>query len=133
LTDDGTYLYYYDCENRLTDVNDQGDDPVASYTYDFAGRRVKKLVYGLTWSILGTGFNNYCAGDPGFLFAILFSIALSITGIFHSKEWLYGGIGIFIGALLAFFIKDYDYIVLGLATGVGLIIPAIIVQNTSCT
>jgi len=46
LTDDGTYLYYYDCENRLTDVDDQNDDPVASYTYDFVGRRVKKVVYG---------------------------------------------------------------------------------------
>jgi len=29
LTDDGTYLYYYDCENRLTDVNDQSDQLVA--------------------------------------------------------------------------------------------------------
>ena len=46
LTDDGTYLYYYDCENRLTDVNDQSDNPVVSYRYDFAGRRVKKTVYG---------------------------------------------------------------------------------------
>lgn len=87
------------------------------------------VMHGLTWSILGTAFNNYSAGDPGFLFAILFSIALSITGIFHSRWWLYGGIVIFIGALLAFFIKDYGYIILGLSTGVGLIIPAIIVQR----
>ena len=87
------------------------------------------VLHGLTWSILGTAFNNYCAGDPGFLFAILFSIALCITGVFHSKEWLFGGIGIFVGALLAFFIKDYGYIILGLATGAGLIIPAIIVQR----
>ena len=87
------------------------------------------VVHGLTWSILGTVFKNYCAGDPGFLFAILFSIALSITGILHSKEWLYGGMLIFAGALLAFFMKDYGYIVLGLATGAGLIVPAIIVQK----
>lgn len=46
MTYDGTYRYYYDCENRLTDVNDAADDPVASYKYDFAGRRVKKTVYG---------------------------------------------------------------------------------------
>ena len=87
------------------------------------------VLHGLTWSILGTAFNNYCAGDPGFLFAILFSIALCITGIFHSKEWLYGGMLIFVGALLAFFIKDYGYIILGLATGAGMIIPAIMVQR----
>jgi hypothetical protein len=88
------------------------------------------VLHGLTWSILGTVFQNYCAGDPGFLFAILFSIALSITGIFSSKkEGIYGGMLIYIGLLLAFFMKDYGYIILGLATGAGLIIPAIIVQR----
>ena len=46
LTNDGTYRYYYDCENRLTDVNDQSDQAVASYKYDYQGRRVKKTVYG---------------------------------------------------------------------------------------
>jgi hypothetical protein len=87
------------------------------------------VMHGLTWSVLAIAFNNYCIGDPGFLFAILFSIALSITGIFHSREWLYGGIGIFIGTLLAFFIKDYSYIILGTATAGGLIIPAIMIQR----
>ena len=87
------------------------------------------VLHGLTWSILGTAFNNYCAGDPGFLFAILFSIALCITGVFHTKEWLFGGLLIYAGTLLAFFMKDYGYIILGLATGAGLIIPAIMVQR----
>ncbi len=88
------------------------------------------VLHGLTWSILGMTFNNYCAGDPGFLFAILFSIALSITGIFSiKKEGLYGGMLIYIGLLLAFFIKDYGYIILGVVTGAGCIIPAIIVQR----
>ena len=87
------------------------------------------VLHGLTWSILGMTFNNYCAGDPGFLFAILFSIALSITGIFSlKKEGLYGGMLIYIGLLLAFFIKDYGYIILGVVTGAGCIIPAIIAQ-----
>ena len=88
------------------------------------------VLHGLTWSVLGMSFNNYCAGDPGFLFAILLSIALNITGIFSSKkEGLYGGMLIYIGLLLAFFIKDYSYVILGLATGLGCIIPAIIVQR----
>ena len=47
LADDGTYFkYYYDCENRLTDVNNQSDQAVASYKYVYQGRRVKKTVYG---------------------------------------------------------------------------------------
>lgn len=56
LVDDGTYKYYYDCENRLTDVNDFDDDTVASYYYDYQGRRVKKVVYGSpNWLIQGRG------------------------------------------------------------------------------
>lgn len=48
LTFDGIYKYKYDCENRLTDVNDQNDVPVASYEYDYAGRRISKTVSGTT-------------------------------------------------------------------------------------
>lgn len=46
LTDDGLFKYYYDCENRLMDVNDQNDTAVASYSYDYLGRRISKTVYG---------------------------------------------------------------------------------------
>jgi uncharacterized protein RhaS with RHS repeats len=45
LTDDGTYWYYYDCENRLTCVNDVNDALVASYKYDYAGKRIQKTEY----------------------------------------------------------------------------------------
>lgn len=84
----------------------------------------------LAWSILGTVFNNfYVGGDPVFLGAMHLSIALSVTGILHSKEWLFGGIGIFAGMVLTYFVRDYDFIILGLATGAGLIIPAIIAQR----
>jgi YD repeat-containing protein len=44
LTDDGTYKYYYDCENRLTGVNEVNDAPVVSYSYDYEGRRISKTV-----------------------------------------------------------------------------------------
>ncbi len=47
LTNDGTYLYYYDCENRLTEVNDINDSPVTSYAYDYLGRRVSKTQYAI--------------------------------------------------------------------------------------
>jgi len=45
LTYDGWYEYIYDCENRLTDVNNQSDEPVVSYKYDFMGRRVRKTIH----------------------------------------------------------------------------------------
>ncbi len=85
----------------------------------------------LAWSILGTLTNNFCGGDPGFIGAMGLSIALGVTGIFHSKEWFFGGIVIFAGMMLTYFVRDYGYIILGLATGAGLIIPAVIVQRNS--
>jgi RHS repeat-associated protein len=48
LANDGSYLYYYDCENRLIDVNDQSNNAVATYTYDYQGRRISKTVSGTT-------------------------------------------------------------------------------------
>jgi len=43
LAFDGQFHYYYDCENRLIDINDVNDTPVASYTYDYRGRRMEVL------------------------------------------------------------------------------------------
>jgi hypothetical protein len=37
--------YYYDCENRLTDVNTVADVSVANYDYDYQGRRIQKTEY----------------------------------------------------------------------------------------
>ena len=45
LTYDGVYRYYYDCENRLVDVNEANDAPVVSYKYDYMGRRISKTIH----------------------------------------------------------------------------------------
>jgi YD repeat-containing protein len=39
------YEYVYDCENRLIEAKENGST-VAAYKYDYAGRRVRKIVYG---------------------------------------------------------------------------------------
>jgi len=83
----------------------------------------------LAWSVSGMLFNNFCGGDPGFLHAMGMSIALGVTGIFHSRTWLFGAIVIFAGMLLTYFVRDYGYLILGSATGAGLIMPAIIVRR----
>jgi len=45
LTYDGTFTYIYDCENRLIEVKQNGQT-IASYAYDYLGRRVSKTVNG---------------------------------------------------------------------------------------
>lgn len=83
----------------------------------------------LAWSILGMVLNNYCGGDPGFIAAMGLSIALSATGILYSREYLYGGIFIFACMFLTYFVKDYGYIILGIATAAGCIVPEIICRQ----
>jgi len=66
LKNDGTYKYYYDCENRLIDVNDQSNNHKASYEYDYLGRRVKKTVYPSGGWISPAGYSdpeNCWSGD----------------------------------------------------------------------
>ena len=49
LTDinNGEYEYVYDCENHLIDANEDGQT-IATYAYDYLGRRVSKTVGGTT-------------------------------------------------------------------------------------
>ena len=79
------------------------------------------------WDMMGLFKNIFC--QAGFIYAMTVSIILGVVGVLHSKEWLFGGILVFAGMLLAFFVKDYAFIILGLATGAGCIIPAIIVDR----
>jgi YD repeat-containing protein len=56
LTFDGTHRYYYDCENRLTDVNNAADEAIVSYKYNYQGRRVAKV----DWSLSPEHRTLYC-------------------------------------------------------------------------
>jgi RHS repeat-associated protein len=55
LTYDGVYHYYYDCENRLTDVNNAADAAIVSYKYDYKGRRVARTAGTTTITYLYDG------------------------------------------------------------------------------
>ncbi len=50
-------------------------------------------------------------------------------GIFYSKEFLFGGILIFIGTILSVVFYDYHCIVIGIFMGTGTTVPAIIAHK----
>jgi RHS repeat-associated protein len=56
FTTDGTKTYEWDAENRLTRVT-QGVTELARFTYDGKGRRVQKIVGGVTRSYIYDGAN----------------------------------------------------------------------------
>ncbi|MFH1615726.1 MAG: hypothetical protein ABIG61_11670 [Planctomycetota bacterium] len=81
------------------------------------------------WDRMGLFENIFCGA--GFIYAMGLSMGMGVYGVLYSKAGFLGGIIIFSGMLLAVFAKDYacPLIILGLSTGAGLIIPAIIVQR----
>jgi RHS repeat-associated protein len=56
LTQDGTWTYAYDGENRLRSMTRSGEKLL--FTYDYLGRRVRKDVFGSTQGLWGEYFNN---------------------------------------------------------------------------
>ena len=91
---------------------------------------------GLIWYILllnasiwSIGPFSVFLGKQAFLWAAIFGFGLSIEGILSSKEWLFGGVAILVSILIASIIKEYAYVILGIAIGLGCIIPAIIARR----
>jgi len=82
------------------------------------------VVNGIVFGTFGLGRNFL--GDISFLWAWIYAIGLSMTGILYSKEWLFGGLGVFVGVLAAVFIEPYAYVVLGVVMCLGCIVPAVI-------
>lgn len=87
------------------------------------------LLNGLVWTLMGRFVNNFTFCEPGFLFALLFCFCLSITAILDPSAWYFWSLGaavIFVGIFLSHFLMNYQYIVLGLTTGPGIIIPTVL-------
>ncbi len=85
------------------------------------------LLNGTVWS--GMGLHNIYFGELVFLWAAIFGFGLSFMGILSSKEWLFGGVAIFIAILAASIMKEHAYVILGIVIGLACIIPAIIAQR----
>ena len=86
------------------------------------------LIYnGIAWSALA--LHKVSFGELPFLWAVIVGFGLSAMGILSSKEWLFGGIAIFIAILAASIMKEHAYVILGIVMGLACIIPAIIAQR----
>jgi len=55
LTNDGTNKYAFTIENYMTTLKNQSDATVASYTYDWAGRRITKTYNSVTTTYVYDG------------------------------------------------------------------------------
>ena len=52
-----------------------------------------------------------------------------IMGLFYSKEFLFGGVVIFLGTIVAVIFLDFHYIIIGVFVGSGTAIPGIIAHR----
>ena len=87
---------------------------------------------GIVWGTFGLGRGFIT--DISFLWAWIYAISLSMTGVVYSREWLIGGIGIFAGMAIAVFVEPYAYLILGLVMCGGCVIPSLItLKRLRCT
>jgi len=84
---------------------------------------------GVVWSILGPSSKIFPQESMSVFWALLYSIGIYIMGIFYSKEFLFGGILIFLGTILSVIIYDFHCIIIGIFMGSGTVIPAIIAHR----
>ena len=82
---------------------------------------------GIVFGTFGVGRSFF--SDISFLWAWIYAISLSMTGVVYSKEWLIGGLGIFAGMVVAVFVEPYAYLILGFAMCAGCVIPSLITQK----
>ncbi|RKY86427.1 hypothetical protein DRQ09_06185 [candidate division KSB1 bacterium] len=86
---------------------------------------------GIVWTIIGPHFNifTYESASVSVLWSMLYSIGIYTMGIFYSKEFLFGGIAIFLGTILSVIFIEIHCIIIGIFTGGGTTIPAIIAHR----
>ena len=92
------------------------------------------LLYGLIilllpilfFDVIGLFKGMYCGS--AFIYALAINAVIVIIGVLHSKLWFIGTAFVIIGILMAFIFKEYSFMILGIATGTGMIMSALIVD-----
>lgn len=84
---------------------------------------------GVVWSIIGPHYNIFPYEGLSVFWALLYAIGIYIMGIFYSKEFIYGGIVIFLGTIMSVIFYDIHCIINGIFLGSGTVIPAVIAHK----
>jgi hypothetical protein len=78
------------------------------------------------FDLLGLFKGMYCG--PAFIYAFMVNTVMVLVGVIHSKLWFTGTIFIIAGILLAFLVREYSLLILGIANGIGIIFSALVVD-----
>lgn len=105
------------------------------YGFNYYASRKLALVWtiivpiGVVWTIFGPKTKIISVEGLSVFWAVLYSIGIYIMGIFYSKEFLFGGIAIFIGTILSVIFLEIHCLIIGVFMGAGTIIPGIIAHK----
>lgn len=100
----------------------------------FFPQLLPSVLYGLViivlpiffFDLIGLFKGMYCG--PAFIYALTVNSVMVLVGVLHSKLWFVGSIFVITGILMAFIIKEYSFMILGVAIGTGIILSALIVD-----
>ena len=63
------------------------------------------------------------------MWALIYGVMTTMTGIVSTKEWCWSGAGIFAAAIVSLYLPDYSGYITGVAMGLGLIVPGILCER----
>lgn len=84
---------------------------------------------GVIWSTIGPYYDIIPVEFLSLFWALLYSIGIYITGIFYSREYIYGGIIILTGTVLSVLFYEYHNLIIGTFMGAGTIYPGVVANN----
>lgn len=63
------------------------------------------------------------------VWALVYAVMTSMVGVVYTREWGIAGGAIFVAAIVAMYLPDYNGLIVGPAMGLGLIIPGIVAER----
>jgi hypothetical protein len=63
------------------------------------------------------------------VWALVYAVMTSMVGVVYTREWSASGLAIFVAAVVAMYLPDYNGLIVGPAMGLGLIVPGIVAER----
>lgn len=103
---------------------------IPKVVFQLTGIAISVMFPIIFWDMMGLFKNVFC--QAGFIYPMGISVMLGAYGALYSKAGYLGSAIIFAGMLLAFLAREQacPMIILGISTGLGIIIPAIIADRS---
>jgi hypothetical protein len=100
----------------------------------FVGRQVGWIVFGcisagIVLSATGPAFRFIEGRDVPVIWGLVYATMAYMVGVVYSPEYKWAGAGIFLGAVAAMAVPEWNGVILGPTMGLGMIVPGLMAER----